>query len=265
MPGVTTAYQNGIHSARPAASAGCILYACSTHSLIYRSDGSAWTTWMTIGSTTTTVASDAIWDAAGDLAVGSGADTAVKLAIGAAGGALSVINSAVAWNSGTSFPGSKATGDRYWRTDLALEFYWDGTRWLTTQLFHDPLASSDVVLPVAAGSSPSTVGRATIKATSALDLWLIAFETVTAVFTTNNGSNYWTTELFKVNAANTATSVVSNNSSADTVSNWVSKSTAIGASIDLATYKEIETRVTKTGTPGIIYAATAVSYRLIGT
>jgi hypothetical protein len=40
---------------------------------------------MTIGSSTTTVASDAIWDAAGDLAVGSGADTAAKLSLGASG------------------------------------------------------------------------------------------------------------------------------------------------------------------------------------
>src|ERR1043165_8747819 len=85
MPGVTTAYQNGIHSARPAANSGCILYACSTHSLIYRSDGSTWTTWMTIGSTTTTVASDAIWDAKGDLAGGTGADTAAKLTVGSNG------------------------------------------------------------------------------------------------------------------------------------------------------------------------------------
>lgn len=81
MPGVTTAYQSGVHGSRPAANAGCILYACSTHSLIYRSDGSTWTTWMTIGSTSTTVASDAIWDAAGDLAVGTGADTAARLAL----------------------------------------------------------------------------------------------------------------------------------------------------------------------------------------
>lgn len=85
MPGVTTAYQNGVHGSRPAASAGCILYACSTHSLIYRSDGSSWATWMTIGSTSTTVASDTIWDAAGDLAVGTGADAAAKLTLGSSG------------------------------------------------------------------------------------------------------------------------------------------------------------------------------------
>lgn len=44
------------------------------------------------------VATDAIWDAAGDLAVGSGANTAARLAIGATDGmALQRVSGAVAW------------------------------------------------------------------------------------------------------------------------------------------------------------------------
>lgn len=44
------------------------------------------------------VATDAIWDAAGDLAVGSGANTAAKLSIGATNGmALQRVSGAVAW------------------------------------------------------------------------------------------------------------------------------------------------------------------------
>ncbi len=43
----------GIHSARPAAadvgSGG--IYSCTTHSLIYQTDGSTWTTWATLGGT----------------------------------------------------------------------------------------------------------------------------------------------------------------------------------------------------------------------
>ena len=50
MPGVTTAYQTGVHGSRPAADAGCILYSCTTHSLIYRSDGTNWTTFLTLPS-----------------------------------------------------------------------------------------------------------------------------------------------------------------------------------------------------------------------
>jgi hypothetical protein len=45
------------------------------------------------------VATDPIWDAAGDLAVGSGANTAARLAIGATNGmALQRVSGAVAWS-----------------------------------------------------------------------------------------------------------------------------------------------------------------------
>lgn len=51
-----------------------------------------------IGSGSGNVATDAIWDAAGDLAVGSGANTAAKLAIGATNGmAVQRVSGAVAW------------------------------------------------------------------------------------------------------------------------------------------------------------------------
>jgi hypothetical protein len=41
----------GIHSARPGAGAVPVgtLYSCTTHSLVYQSDGSAWSTWATLG------------------------------------------------------------------------------------------------------------------------------------------------------------------------------------------------------------------------
>jgi hypothetical protein len=46
--------QTGIHSARPAAAdvgkGG--LYSCTTHSLVYQTDGSSWTTWATLGTAT---------------------------------------------------------------------------------------------------------------------------------------------------------------------------------------------------------------------
>lgn len=51
-----------------------------------------------IGAGSGNVATDAIWDAAGDLAVGSGANTAAKLSIGATNGmVLARVSGAVAW------------------------------------------------------------------------------------------------------------------------------------------------------------------------
>jgi len=54
--------QTGIHSARPAANAvgSGSLYACSTHGLIYQSDGSSWSTWATLGSSVTLATVDAV-------------------------------------------------------------------------------------------------------------------------------------------------------------------------------------------------------------
>jgi len=45
----------------------------------------------------TTVATDTIWNAAGDLAVGSGSDTAARLGVGSNGNVLTVVTGAPAW------------------------------------------------------------------------------------------------------------------------------------------------------------------------
>jgi hypothetical protein len=50
MAGPATLYQTGIHSARPANGSGCVLYACTTHGLVDRDDGTSWTTFLTLPS-----------------------------------------------------------------------------------------------------------------------------------------------------------------------------------------------------------------------
>ena len=84
----------GDHSSRPAASAvgSGGLYSCTDHSLIYQTDGSSWSTWATLGGSGD-VATDAIWDTKGDIAVATGANTATKLAVGATNGHVLTIDS----------------------------------------------------------------------------------------------------------------------------------------------------------------------------
>lgn len=75
----------GIHSARPAASAvpAGSLYSCTTHNLIYQSDGSStWSTYATLTGSYSSVSGDTIFDAKGDLIVASAADTAARLPVG---------------------------------------------------------------------------------------------------------------------------------------------------------------------------------------
>jgi hypothetical protein len=54
--------------------------------------------------------------------------------------------------TGTSFPGSPTTGDKFYRTDRNIEYFYDGTRWLSTQLFVQQLGNTDSLLPFTATS-----------------------------------------------------------------------------------------------------------------
>jgi hypothetical protein len=81
MAGPTIVFQTGTHAGRPAADSGCVLYACTTHSKVYRSDGATWTDWLDATGGETLAAT--IIDAKGDLITGTAADTPARLAVGA--------------------------------------------------------------------------------------------------------------------------------------------------------------------------------------
>lgn len=84
-------------SAPSTPSANRVVMYAKSDGLMYSKDDAGAETLMSSGSSGN-VATDAIWDAAGDLAVGSGANTAAKLSIGATNGmALQRVSGAVAW------------------------------------------------------------------------------------------------------------------------------------------------------------------------
>lgn len=62
LPGLLA---TGDHASRPAASAvgTGALYSCTTHGLVYQSDGSAWATWATLGAAAIPSTIVAGWDA----------------------------------------------------------------------------------------------------------------------------------------------------------------------------------------------------------
>lgn len=94
MSTLASVFGYGLLSARPAASvAGRFYYATDT-TFIYRDNGSTWDT-LSVGAGS--MATDALWDAAGDLAVGTGANTAAKLGIGTAAYGLVSTGSTAAW------------------------------------------------------------------------------------------------------------------------------------------------------------------------
>lgn len=202
------------------------------------------------------VATDTIWDAAGDLAVGSGSNTAAKLAKGAAGANLSTYNGVVAWNGGTSFPASPATGDRYWRSDLGLEFYYDGTRWVSVEIFEHRYSLGNAAANADLGYGAPYGGT---------DLWLIDFGWTYNVVGTHSGSAFWSCELHKVTAAGVNTTITTLISDKATSSTWINPAaTAIGALLG-TTQKIVYPLIAKTGSPGNLYVGTTLRYRIVGT
>jgi hypothetical protein len=83
--------------ATPAASR-VVVYA-KADGLMYSKDDAGVETLMSGGAGGGSVATDAIWDAGGDLAQGTGANTAARLALGAAGTVLRSTGSAAAWGA----------------------------------------------------------------------------------------------------------------------------------------------------------------------
>lgn len=233
------------------------LYIDSTTHKLKRTDSSGVDVTIEGGS----VATDAIWDAAGDLAVGTGADTAAKLAKGNAGGVLAMGNSAVIWNANTSFPASKATGDRYFRTDLGDEYFWDGTNWVSTTSYYYPLT----ITGTQGIAATAILQRAGIPPVA--DLYVYGFYTSYFVSggTALDGSNKWIGTVSKTGGAtSTSMGTITINSGAS--SQWLVAATlTINALMTVSTYKALEISWAKTGTPGPLYAHVMMVYRNVAT
>jgi hypothetical protein len=137
---------------------------------------------------------------------------------------------------GTSFPGSPANNDKYFRTDRDLLYFYDGTRWLTVHEYD-------------------------VRQDDGMDLtrWNIV------TFQTNGtpASNFRTVAFTRLTGANAATDVASFATSSDTASNWVNHDQAINAVLD-SSARSIRTVATETGTVTGFIAAQSLSYRLIG-
>lgn len=212
------------------------------------------------------VAADTLWDAAGDLVVGTGANTAARLAKGADGGMLAMGNGAVIWNAGTSFPASKLTNDRYWRTDLGMGFHWDGSRWVSDQLFnYDITGGQEIVLPLSATGGTTRMGTSWGVGT---DVWL---ENAITTFFVSGGtalgaSHKWVGIIRKVDTANSFTTLITVNIDSGASDTQRIDTQAIGALLGTAAaFPALSPTWTKTGTPGTLRPTVRVTCRIVQT
>lgn len=159
--------------------------------------------------------------------------------------------------SGTSFPGSPASGDLCFRTDRGILYFYDGTRWLSVQLYQTHISVQTALAPYSAGGSSGQFG---VAFAGVWDLWLEDFITNSAVITTNDGSNYWT---IAVTREPSGTSLASYTTAADAVNTNVKHVVAIDA-LHGTSDGYFSCNPGKTGAPGVLYMQASVTFRLVG-
>jgi len=161
-------------------------------------------------------------------------------------------------SAGTSFPGSPATNDMYFRTDRSLLYFYDGTRWLTVQEYIVPISVQDL-LQGSVTTSPQTLGYVQLD-NGTYDLYVTRIACSTTILTTNSGSAYWTMD-FKRNPS--ATSLGSFNTSADTANTNTRHNVTVNALVGTSD-RYINVTATKTGSPGAPYVISDLIYRMVG-
>jgi hypothetical protein len=151
----------------------------------------------------------------------------------------------VAIPTGSSFPGSPSTGDRYRRSDLDyMVFLYDGTRWLSEQSW--TVAPSTIALPTYSSTGPTATHRMAIPSALGLDVYITHWEVMVRVTTTNNGSNYYTFTL-RENTSTDIDTLDTSALSADTISNL---SGEVGSQRTNGTSVQLQFMYSKTGSPG---------------
>ena len=162
---------------------------------------------------------------------------------------------------GTSNPASPSTDDRIWRSDVDRDLYYDGTRWVTTDVHDMPIPSAYVFSPNT--TSGATVARGGIIGDT--DILLVRWSVSYFIGTTNNASNYWTFQLRYVSVSNVITNLATLTTSAKSPNTWdrVAGATFSPVTVPASNTSTFEIIATKTGTPGDTYVVPMISYREI--
>jgi hypothetical protein len=173
------------------------------------------------------------------------------------------------WNAdhtglaGSSFPGSPANNDLFFHTTHDMLFFYDGTRWLTTTLYIEPIGITAGAVPY---SASTTANRVAVPLAGAMAIWI---ENYWLSFFVSGGtalsaSHKWVCAIQSLNAS-VATPISSFSIDSGSVSVWRNSGPIAVGVVNPATEFELEVVSTKTGTPGTLYPLPRISYRLIGT
>lgn len=165
-------------------------------------------------------------------------------------------NPTITPSSGSSNPGSPTTNDLFFRTDLGLWIYYDGTRWLSAQLFTQDLRNADSLLPVTA-----TLNLRAPHPFGGLYGVYVERASITSFPTAATAANYFTGQFIAVDGTSNTNLGSTISTQNDTINSWTTKGVSVGVVLSSA-YDYFQLGLTETGTASSFILG-ALTYRLI--
>jgi len=112
---------------------------------------------------------------------------------------------------------SVPTDFRAFALDVHFEWYYDGTRWLTSHEYTYPVVHFVTQTAASVTANPSNAVVQTSRQHTDYSIYLTRAEFTVLVATTNNGTNYWTLTLNRQDSTNAQTAIGTTNTSLATV------------------------------------------------
>lgn len=162
-------------------------------------------------------------------------------------------------SAGTAFPSTPGTGLLFFRSDLGLLCYYDGTRWLTVHEY-------DVIASYLATFSGTPAASAVSALRTDYAPWFTRVVILTSVATTNNAGNFWTVTLQGLDITGASTTniyQINTGATPDVVGTRTNHEGTAGATP--ANRALLRVLMTSTGAPGNIELTATAFYRLIVT
>jgi hypothetical protein len=157
-------------------------------------------------------------------------------------------------NDGTAL----VADDLWYETDTNILWFWNGTYWLSTQLFTENFS-------ISGAAASATLSHHSIEPMATQhDLFLVDLNASMYVATTNTGSAYWSIEWRRVTAAYGQVALASLNTTAIAADTFTVIKTAVNTHLDLSAVdaKMFAVTAVKTSTPGEVYIGGSFTYRL---
>lgn len=161
---------------------------------------------------------------------------------------------------GVAFPDGHVAGRRRFRTDLGMEFYDDGTRWLSTELHHERINVS-----TSGGLSASSTDRAVPPCGIGMSIYVEKVTWRTTLAATSDASNYWSFGFNVISDAGGSTALGSAgiDTKADAASATAIRvhTSIVNTVLDLAAAGRFEFVMIKTLSPSNLVYVSGYSYR----